>query len=390
MIYLYVFIILAFFTFYFDILQKNTGKLVIYILECLILILFMGVRFRVGGDSLRYEEKFIDLPTLSEILKYGTEELGYQPLWYLLNAIIKKYLDSFILFQIVHASFLNIAVFFTFNKYVQHKFTAVLLYYVCWYLYFSTEVLRESFSVVVFMLSFHYLIEKRYIKYYLLSIIAFLFHSSAGILFILPLILIFLSSSNKLLQLLGSVVIAFIFSYLIEDQLPALVSQNILNEHSLNALEKSINFRKYNIFGILKSFIYLLPTVLTLLAIRKSHYNNKINNSILTLYLTFQIVAMFYMPFGRFRNYFCILFIVVLTDLLYMQEKYNLNKKMVYLATLITIISRIDVYTVDTTRIFGGVKSHYYDLYIPYYSIFNPIIDNHREYCIQRQDFEND
>ena len=76
-----------------------------YWFEFFVLFLLMGLRFRVGGDSLRYELYYSYHPNLNELFAEGgwlTNE-GFQPLWVLLQATCKSISDDFVIVQIINS-----------------------------------------------------------------------------------------------------------------------------------------------------------------------------------------------------------------------------------------------------------------------------------------------
>ena len=109
MIYLLVFIYLILTAVYFE--NGKTASIKngrnYYIIECLVLVLLFGLRYRIGGDSIRYEEAFDTMPKLSNIEFDFFTLAKYQPLWLLLNSLIKSISDSFVVLQIVQSLFVQ-------------------------------------------------------------------------------------------------------------------------------------------------------------------------------------------------------------------------------------------------------------------------------------------
>ena len=103
-------------------------------------------------------------------------------------ALIKSTINDFIFFQIVHSIIINSVVFWFISSNTKNKFTAVFLYFLFLYVLVNMEIAREALAVSVFLVSVKFLQNKKYVAYYLLAIIAFLFHYGAAISFVFPLI----------------------------------------------------------------------------------------------------------------------------------------------------------------------------------------------------------
>ena len=90
-----IYIIILFFFFLlvirYDVNHVKQGRNVFFVLEAVILILLFGLRYRVGGDSLLYEDNWYKLPNLSDLQgKDAFDHYSKQPLYYIFVAIIKE------------------------------------------------------------------------------------------------------------------------------------------------------------------------------------------------------------------------------------------------------------------------------------------------------------
>ena len=183
MIYLIIGLILTLSIFFFE-KKKNTDFF--YWSLCVLLVLLAGLRNFVGGDTIGYMLMWDSLPKFNENFDFFSLTNLYQPFWYIINAFAKYIYDDFVTIQILLAIILNFSIFRLFDKYSNYRFSCVLIYYLMTYAYFNFEILRESLSISILIISIPFLIDKKWTKYFLLSTIAFLFHTSAIILFFLP------------------------------------------------------------------------------------------------------------------------------------------------------------------------------------------------------------
>lgn len=374
--------------------QESKKINVYYILEFIVLFLLMGLRYRVGGDSIRYEEYYLNQPDILTLFKDGSWwRTGFQPGWTLLLATCKTITSSFVIVQLVQSFIVNGAVFTIGYRKCRHKYTFILLYFFMQYFYFNTEILREAIAVAIFLLGYDCLVKGKIIKYLFFCIISFCFHASASILFLLPIIYPYISKARgiKLYALLLLFVIIFrIFAtYTAEVLINKVFSYNSMLQ---DKIEDAVSSGNLNIFGIIKSLINLLPLIFSLYFINKIKENNqdfRERNFIFIMLLLTSIGGIIYVPFVRFENYFTIYFLLFFTDLIYNRliiRKYN---DYVKLALVILIFSKLLWYnTVVSTKMHTSLNFRKYQLWIPYSSYLAPTKDKERERVIHNQSMQ--
>ena len=158
------------------------------VLMWLILVCLAGFRYHVGLDSRYYEYEYPDMPTLMTLADYDFSDTRYQPLYIVFTAIARTISKEFMYLQLMHAFCLNTVIFWFFNKFTRHTFVALTLYFLMLFIPFNFEVLRESLAVSLFLLAWPYFLKQKWIPYYILVAIAFGFHISAAVTFLLPLL----------------------------------------------------------------------------------------------------------------------------------------------------------------------------------------------------------
>lgn len=303
--------------------KKSKFDKTIYIIEWLTITLLFGLRYRVGGDSLGYEDEFNNLPSLSEYLFYGTDFYPYQPFWYILNGILKSIWNNFVFFQIVHCAFINTVFLTVFKKCSRMPYTCVLFYFFFFCPYFSTEIIRESIAAAFFALSCKYLFDQKYIKYYLFVFVAFMFHASAGILFIIPLLVrLFKRFKNKevylvitvsvLLMLSAGVIISYASKF------------TMLNEASMAKIMRYYGLTAtVNINGMIKPLLDFSACYLLYSLLKK----NKVDYNLIcmvSIYMLFTLCRLAYDTISyRFANYIAVFFYMAVVSLLYNKKQKN-------------------------------------------------------------------
>lgn len=193
LIYIFVVVLLLFGFVQYDLRNQTLGKNAYYFFIFLTLVLMLGLRYRVGGDSLAYEEYYPSMPTFREIFRYGlysdNSMMTNQPLWIILIAFCKSIGKEYYIFQLVHAFIINTMLFVYLKKYSAKPFSVLLFLFIThFYFYFTVEIQREVLAIGVFLFNIKNLQNKKWIKFYLLAAVSFLFHISSLFIFFLPLL----------------------------------------------------------------------------------------------------------------------------------------------------------------------------------------------------------
>ena len=354
-----------------DIKKHEKNKNVYYYAELIVLILITGLQWRLGGDNLSYELYYKDIPSIDNLrideLKIGVR---YQPLWSIFCSLLKSITPSFVLFHIVHSIIINTVVLSFFRKNTKYVFTAILLYYLSFnYLMFNIEVQRESLAVMCFLTGLRCLRRGKtssYIKYYLWAIVAFLFHSSAIITFIIPIVLLLLyraKSVNQSIIILSILFLFFIFAsdFLLISAPLGSVGENII-EQAQYYYEREKNFANILLVGLFN----IIPPLIVL----KISFSCKMEKD-LFLYLGMLLVVVyignaFFTGFHRMVNYLIFPFYVSLVNVIYNARKYKLLKVVCFL--VMTVATAYHMTRPISFRRPGDV---YYNMFIPYNSIFD-------------------
>lgn len=188
MVYLFVFISILVGVFYFDFNNKNKkSKWSYYYILVGLLILIAGFAYRMGDDGIVYELEYAYYKGIFDIdYNYLSSFPGRLPGWLLLTSICKSLSDSFFVFKLAHALIVNLLVALFIKRATKYVFTGLLFYSILFYFDFNFGALRQSVSVALFLFSLNYYEKRKWVVYYSISIIAFLFHDSSAILFLLP------------------------------------------------------------------------------------------------------------------------------------------------------------------------------------------------------------
>lgn len=371
MIYLLILFTILFFLYLTEVKGKRAWTLPGCYIVWLLFVFVAGLRYRVGGDSLYYQDIYPSLPSFGELKNYGLYENGYGPLWYLFCAATKAIDTRFFVMQIVHALIINTAMICFFNKYSRHLFACLLVYYVFYYLYFNMEILRESLAIAVFLFNMKNLINRKWGRYMLGSLVSLGFHLSAIVLFFLPILMKMLQ--KKHIKLALTILIASIAGLLfilqnMADDLEFLPLILLTKMHSYGTREVN------NINGIINDlmpfFAYWLIYIIHGRLIIGQQAEQR-TDLLFKAFLLFAFLGGFNEGIFRFTNYLTPLAIAYSVDVVYTvakEKRKQLNLLVSCLAFLLLFAHKSYYYYKDTSGLADHTRR--YELWYPYESVF--------------------
>lgn len=151
------------------------------------LVLIAGLRYRIGTDSVTYENTYEIFPKIWELATYNYAKIRFEPGFLAFASITRTLSPDFVWFQLLHATVVNLVIFLFIRRNTRHVFIALSFYFIVLYLALNTQVLRESLAVCCFLLAWPFFRDGRWLVYYLLALLAITFHVSASLLLFLPL-----------------------------------------------------------------------------------------------------------------------------------------------------------------------------------------------------------
>lgn len=347
--------------------DKMSSKLrnSILIALCVYVILIFGFRYKVGVDTIGYMKSYNKVPTLDSFFTVKTFVVNrFEPGYLLVCSICKTITKDFWLLQLVISAIANGCIFIFLHRYCKNAFIGVFLYFIFACLYFSTEIMRESAAIGIFLLNYKNLQEKKWLNYYLFSILSVLFHYSAAIIWFFPLAR--LLKSNIIFYIMCVVFIGI--TPLVERlnellQIAAIYGR--IDQYASGADDLNMNWR---LAELLRS---AFPAIATLIGYRIIKKECEFRHLIL-LQILFCMGA-FAIPliFSRFSNY-TIMFVTAAAANLISSNSLKTGMKVAFIAFL--LLTQINYYRVN------------YDRWFPYVSIFYPEDLAYRQ-NIYRHDF---
>lgn len=365
MIYLFLIII-----FCLPILLKNKipflGSNTWYWGQCVLLILVAGLRLVVGGDTQTYMSDFDRYPTIDEFTVFHFALFRYQPLWILINVLAKSIYPEFFVLQIILACIVNPVTFYIIQKETDKKFEVAIVYLLFQFLYLNCEIMRETFSICIFYFAFGYLIKHKWLKYYGLCILAFLFHDAAAFYFILPFFLLILTKEFTTRFTIVLAVVLLIFANpLILNKLLFFLPESRIDTFTDFYSKMAIG----SVLGLIRSIIEILFVYFIIINV-KGHVSYKVYIG-LKMFFCLHIIGLMMPVFvNRICNSYNLFYYIALVEFLYVMRQKIITG---LYCTLLTI-AFMRYYFVDVTNLVSTKPSsdryYFYELFVPYYSIF--------------------
>ena len=371
MIYLVLLIYVLVLSFRFDKdkqLYKQKSKRVHQIILYLSLSLVAGLSYRLGIDCIRYEMKFDMIEPINQFstLQLLLSSYDLDPLWAILNSVVKFFSEEFYVLHLVVALFINGVIFWFVNKHSKYFFTTILLYCLFQYWNFNFEILREAVSVSFFLLALDSIVDRKnnYLRYYLLALPAVFFQTFGFVVLLLPIFKIL----NVQKHLTGALIITVILTPAIFYFMNMVTSSGLLMEDASSKMEGGYlgESSSFNIFGIILSIATLVvPSIFMVFKTK-----GVVDDSLRTFAFLYPLVIIttygYYMMY-RMGNYVFIPFVICVGQ--YIHNALSKKDVMAFFVFLVFFVFTIRKNFDEST----------YRRYLPYSSIFDEKTDSRRE-----------
>lgn len=358
--------------------KKNKSK-ALWLLVYVTLVAIMGLRYKVGGDTYNYMNYFSWSPELQYWQPFDLS--GFEPGFSLFTSAIKTYFDDIYVYQTIISALMTFMLMYFINRNTSYRFLAMLLIFVAMYLYFSTEVIRESLAVGGLLMAYPLLRDRRYIPYYAVCLFLLTLHSSAALCFLLPFFRNLKLNRRFFLYVFAFIVFGFIMAPLMERLGNYFIFQKLLryNKHA---------YVGYAWCGLRFIYFSLLPFLTLYWCKYRFHLNIKFEN-IICLQILFGI-GLWFIPivFQRLINYTIIFYLVALADVIGTVTRDPLYRRPLTVAVRKRRGQLAKLLLVLTLMAHSSYYIHlnFYDRYIPYHSFFDPVDEPMREKYVAGQD----
>lgn len=330
--------------------QNKIIKIGSYILAGLSFFIVSAIRYDVGTDYLfRYAPDYVKM---GQGINISNLEIGYRIIVWICLLFTKDYA---ILFIVTSAIIIGLT-FYTIYKESTYPILSVAIYFLAGYFFYSLNLMRQFLAVSVLLFSYKYLVDKKYVKFIIGAIIAFLLHSSS-IIFAVA----FFLCNREVFDLKRTIVISvlfllfgkFVWHYVVE----LIVNHTRFAVYIGSKFDKT-QFRLSDIIvnAILYVIIYYLYKHTKDVGRKEKFFLNMQACSLFFVILTSTMYLLFRLSF-----YFSIFNIISIPYFIKKSDISNKKKIIVVVILLITLIGNI-----TKTNIIGNVGE-----VKPYKTIFN-------------------
>lgn len=322
--------------------KTNASRITFISLTTIHLIIVSGLRsINVGADTLVYREVFNSLknvPLNETFSVYRKFEHGYQLLTYFFSNVF----GSFNLYLFFISVFIYVVLGYIIYKFSLNPFFSYVLYIVLGLFDFNLSGLRQSLAMSIVLFSIVFLLNRKFIRFFLTILAASLFHKTALIFIVIyPLIY---SPLNNLYKKLYSVILLFLllFGYKITEILITFFQEGYMSYVSG--------------FNITKRFLIFFGLLVISWLIKYFKVNNKNNhlfdvlviiNSVTVLLELIGGFSYLFTRLNMFNSQFIILLFPLIVDnlLSYILPQFNYTTaKNIKLFSLFFFITLIFIY----------------------------------------------
>lgn len=304
----------------------------VYILIILIVLFFLGLRIKntifvvffliivatlraytVGIDTNNYLLNYkyeIDLYKIPQLVK--KIEIG----WLYLNVFVKEYFQEFRIILFVSSILTLLPINYVFRKETKSPLLTFLFYIFLFYYFFSFSIVRQAIAVSLFMLSVHFLVKGKQLKFFLYIGLGALFHYS--ILALIPIIFVLKRINLSYFWYSAILVITFVigFSGVLD------LAKSYL---ALLPFEKYANYEDYNAdiaFNRIANYIFIVPKTLLFMYIyyytkRFNLYNNVIQMKLLWVGIIVLNLFLAVPQVSRFTYYLTIFEVIIMSNFIF-------------------------------------------------------------------------
>lgn len=331
---------------------------------CTYVVIIIGLRYRVGVDTISYMASFKHIRDLNHIFDSDIFSYRYEPGYLLLNSLVKTFTKEFWVMQMVVAAIVNGCIFIFLYRYCRNVFVGVIIFLFMQWLYFSTEIMRESIAISIFLLNYRNFEKNDWVKYYLVSLIYIPFHYSAVVTWLFPLAKMLKPNLTFIIFCIIALAITPVIEYL-SGIIPFLSVVTRLEQYVTNAAGLNLNWKLAELMRT------GMPAIAVLIAFRMAGIKCG-QEKMLLLQILFCMGA-FAIPiiFSRFTNYTTMFVTVGVAN--FLCDKEAARRLRIGLMCFIILTQGFYYYSM-------------YPRWFPYVSIFNPHQIHEREQ-IWKHDF---
>lgn len=153
----------------------------------LVLTLALPITLRKSfNDTGAYIRGFYQAETIQELFQYGNIHILGNPLFSIYRSLVRTFTDNQIIYFLFPAFFVQYSYLRFIRRHSPSLIIGVGLYLFLGTYVFSIAAMKQTLAMAVLLYAVEALIERKYMRFYLLVFVAFLFHTYALSFLILP------------------------------------------------------------------------------------------------------------------------------------------------------------------------------------------------------------
>lgn len=387
MIFCVILLILLLLSYKYDIQRQTNNKTFCYNMMLFVFILVAGLRWRIGIDTPVYLYQYYhDIPTLDNF-SWSNYSITESPLYLLIASFVKTIGGRFFIVQIIQSSIVNVLIFRYIKKHSQYLFTCLFFYTIVCYTTYNMEIMRGSLSIVICLYANDYILNKKWVKGYLLYLLSVFFHAQSILMFILPLLYFLRFNKSGLV----ACVIAFLMGTIIMNLFGDYMFVFETNDAIATKIDRYSNSGKYgtqagNInFFIVQIFPLLFYSIFSTILVKRKEPNNKLLKlePLVLIGVLFILIRMNLEIAYRYVDFFKIYFVLFISESFILLAK-GLRTDSKILALLRSYIIFVPFFLV--VFVYNYMLTENYSLrYTPYSTIIDREVSREREMMYQSQ-----
>jgi len=385
MIYLFIFVLLIVLSIHYDMVGNTKNKDLWYNITLFVLICLAGMRWRIGVDTSHEIYDFYHENCLIQDF-FRFYSLTEYPLWKLLNSFIYSIGGRFFWIQFIEATFVNVLVFKYIKKHSHYIFTCVFFYFIWMYRAYCFEEMKASFGMALCLFANDFLLDRKYLKSFLLYFIGFLFHPSIALVGLTSQMIFLRMNKLGVLFLLSGVILGIIMKEHLDEYLFYFSIDDFIDNKIETYVEHDTLF---GITGKNQNYYIVYFGPMLVYSICSFFYIKKFGrNSNLLQLEPFLVVTLFFIIlnaniafFYRFVNIYALYMILFISQAFIDIIKNNKRSCSILITTI--LFSPLFFYIWSTYFGITGQDTAYHRFY-PYSSVIERKIDRERERVFNR------
>lgn len=394
MIYLLPILLLLIGIYRYDYRKSLRGKFFFYCFICIILICIAGFRYKLGFDTIQYMKFYDRLSNLSDLKLSILEKERYAPGFIFIASLCKSISKEFLLLQLVTSLIINATVFYFFWNNTKNVFFGILLYYIFMYINLNMEVVREALAACVFLLSWPFFRDGKWLIYFCLALCALLFHISSVFMFLLPLICLpgirtlFIYGNRTWIIGCVLLILGLTLSYLFIDYIKLIaITETVIDRVNTYADTKFMGKRTMELTGVLRILIrfvlypsiamYFVNKKLNLTKLEQNTLRKEEMLTVLSIYISLLSAGIFIL--ARYNNYLFFFPLLIMSDWVFSYFKLAGKKIRLQFLTWIIIFLPLFIFNIYYVYNLPLNREGKYKTYMAYYPYSNYISQEKNE-----------